>query len=261
MYNTCKIIITIILIILFVHFYIGYNTNYCIERNFCLTNKSLYYKRIIPYSCNIINSLNIPFHVNRKLNNHPNFIVTTIFLYPSKNKYNQYINFIKSFSVSNKGSILLFISVNISLYELLISSKYITEISNKNKILLYLHQLDKGYRFFKFRNNNTYCYIIYTNIEQNYYSNVFLKDVHYTMNKRRFPFTGYYAAATNLYSVIPYMLQIFDYFDYYFKYDFDQPAIINIKEFAFGNIKINKWYVFGTCLNLDSSFVCTNIKK
>lgn len=162
-------------------------------------------------------------------------------MYQSVNKYYQYLNFVKGFSNPNP------------------LSKYFTEIKYKNSMQLYLHKLDSGYYIFKYLNGNSFCYIFFTNIIQNYFNIDFLNNKHYTISNRKYKFSGYYAAGTNLYSVLPFMLGIFDYFNYYFKYDFDQPGFINIKEFAFG--KTQKWYLFGTCFKLDASFVCHNVKK
>lgn len=246
--------------ILLTYYYHGYNSNNCIERNFCLTNLSLSNKYKNPYSCRESNSITIPFHANRKLINNPNFVVVTIYMYPSVNKIYNYFKFIQNFTLSNNGEVLLLVSFNISLYKFLKSSNRFTEIIKRKKILLYLQKLDKGYSLFKYKYNKSYCYLFYTNIQQYYFSNDFLSHT-YPINFKMWNFSGYYAAGTNLYSVIPYMLKIFDYFDYYFKYDFDQPGSINIKEFAFGNYIKKKWYLFGTLLNLDFNVVCTNVKK
>lgn len=70
---------TLLLLIIFFSFILNYNTNNCIDTNLCLKNLSLNYKNSIPYSCNNSNSLNIPFHENRKWNNNPNYIVATIY--------------------------------------------------------------------------------------------------------------------------------------------------------------------------------------
>lgn len=237
------------------------NTNICIEKDLCLTNLSLTSSINNPYSCSDSNSLIIPFHANRKWNNNPNFIVVTLYMYPTTNKFHKYIKFINSFARSNNGKILLLVSFNFSLYKMIISTKFITKIKNKNNLLKYLHILDKGYILFTYKKNGSYCYLFYINIVQKYFSSDFLQNYHHTRNNRNYGFSGYYAAATNLYSVIPFMLNIFDYFDYYFKYDFDKPGIININEFAFNNIKPKKWYLFGTCFSLDASFICNNVKN
>lgn len=54
--------------------------------------------------------------------------------------------------------------------------------------------------------NNSYCYLIYTNTVQNYFDFDFLSKYHITYNQRKHKFPGYYAAGTNLYSVLPFML-------------------------------------------------------
>lgn len=238
-----------------------YNNNNCIEGNLCFRNLTLTFNTSLHYSCISSTSLNLPFHSNRKWTNNPKFIVATIYMYPSQKKYYNFIKFVRSFSISNKGEILLIVSCNISLYNNILSTKYITEIKSINKMFYIIRQLDNGYYIFKYSNKNSYCYILYTNIIQNYFSNEFINKIHHTMNNRKYRFSGYYAASTNLYSVLPFILKIFDYFDYYFKYDFDKPGIINIKEFALNNINNNRWYLFGTCLSLDAPFICNNVKN
>lgn len=261
----CNIINIIFIIIFIIYFYFGFNTISCIDQNLCLTNLSLTKNYFIPYSCNESHSINIPFHANRILRNNPNFIVVTIYLYHTEKKFFGYMDFVKLFAKSNTGKILLLVSFLIPLYNFFKSCNDITEIKSNYKILKHLHQLNERYSLFKFSNNESFCYIFYIKIEQHYFSKDFLKHTYHTMNYKKYPFSGYYAAGTNLYSVIPYMLKIFDYFDYYFKIDIDFkihiPKIMNINEFSFGNYKNSKWFLFGTKFNADADFVCTNVKE
>lgn len=250
-----------IIIITICNIYYKYDFN-CIDNNICLKNLTIShtntnYRKFI---CKNINSINLPFNPNRKISSNPKFIVATIYMYPSINKFYKYVQFIKAFSLANTRELLLLISVNISLYNSLITTQNIKKIK-KNRMIEKLDKLDNGYSVFKYTNNRSYCYIIYTQIIQKYFSNDFIISRHYTKNYRKYPFSGYYAASTNLYSVLPFLLKIFDYFDYYFKYDFDKLGYINIKNFAFGNYKENKWYLFGTCISEDSKFVCSNVKQ
>lgn len=187
----------------------------CIEQDLCLTNLSLSYLHTNPYICSKSNSLNLPFHANRKWNKYPNFIVVTLYFYPAENKYYRYIKFLESFASSNYGKVLLLVSFNISLYKMIISTKYISEINRNNKIFRHFHHLDMGYTIFKYKRETSFCYLFYTNILQNYFSKKFINSNHHTKNNKNYAFSGYYAAGTNLYSVIPFLLKIFDYFDYY----------------------------------------------
>lgn len=250
------------IILVIIGFYIFNNTyNNCIDSNVCFRNLSIIENSNSILSCSETNSIILPFKSNRKWNNNPNFVVTTLYMYASENYFYKYYKFIKSFSIHNKGEILLLVSFNISLYSCIFSSNYISEIRNNNYQIKYFQNLDYGYKVFRYSYNDSFCYIIYTNVNQHFFSIDFLNNTHYTMNKRKKKFTGYYAASTNLYAVIPFMLRIFDYFDYYFKYDFDKPGFINIREFAFSKHQTNQWYLFGTCIKLDASYVCSNIKR
>lgn len=254
-------LLLLFLYIIIIQYIYEYSNNNCIEKNLCFCNLSLVYNQYNSYSCSDSNSLNLPFHKNRHWNNNPNFIVATIYFYPSEKQFSNYIEFVETFSTANKGEVLLVVSCNISLYRYIITTKYISEIKRKSNIYYYIRQLDNGYNIFKYKKGNSFCYLLYTNIVQNYFNYDFLNNIHHTMNYKKYKFTGFYAASTNLYSVLPFMLRIFDYFDYYFKYDFDKPGIIDIKKFALKNIKNNKWYLFGTCLSLDAPFICYNIKN
>lgn len=106
----------------------------------------------------------------------------------------------------NKGEALFLVSFNISLYKQIKSIKQFKEIVKNNYIYKYISNLDKGYKFFKYTMNNSYCYLIYTNTVQNYFDFDFLSKYHITYNQRKHKFPGYYAAGTNLYSVLPFML-------------------------------------------------------
>lgn len=258
------LIVNALIIIIFICFYkIDYNSEEnCIENDFCFKNLTkLNSIKVKPYLCNETTSLYYRFHSNREWSKNPNYLVATIYMYPSHKQYYSYIDFVKSFSISNSGKILFLVTFTISLYKIICSTLNMLEVKSTKKIYNYLKKLDNSYSIFKYRINNSFCYILYTESKQQYFSNKFLLRMHHTMKNRNYYFSGYYAAATNLYSVLPFMFKIFDYFDFYFKYDFDLSGSINIKEFAFNGIKTKRWYLFGTCFNLDSYYVCNNVRR
>lgn len=106
--------------------------------------------------------------------------------------------------------------------------------------------------------------VFYTNTK---YSN-FEKFVNNSYNTRinNFKFSGYYAAGTNYYAYVPSHLGIFDFFDFFMKFDHDLILKLknNIQFEPFPLKKMitnNKYFFFGCKFIHDAHFVITNLYK
>lgn len=107
--------------------------------------------------------------------------------------------------------------------------------------------------------------IFYTNTKYSKFSYEFLNNYHFTSVSNH-SFKGYYAAGTNFYAYVPSHLGLFDFFDYFIKFDHDQikklEKKLDIEPFPLKKmITENKYFFFSCRLRHDAGYVSTNLYK
>ena len=141
--------------------------------------------------------------------------------------------------------------------------KYISKFSLSN-----IEIPNSEYFSFVSQSRNKIIDVFYTNTKKSKYTNFkidFLKNFHYT-SISRYKFIGYYAAGTNYYAYILSHLGIFDFFDFFVKFDHDLIKRLKKKPkfqpFPLKKmIMNNKYFFFGCKLKNDAHFVSTNLYK
>lgn len=113
--------------------------------------------------------------------------------------------------------------------------------------------------------NNKIIDIFYTNTKYSKFTNEFLKNNYYT-SVFNFPFSGYYAAGTNYYAYAPSHIGLFDFFDFFIKFDHDLIEQLhkkkNLEPFPLKKmISDNKYFFFSCSFKHDEHFVTTNLYK
>ncbi|OHT13845.1 hypothetical protein TRFO_15847 [Tritrichomonas foetus] len=199
------------------------------------------------------------FTPNRKVYDKAKVIYNLMVFYP-ESKMEQTLDRAKYFikQISEKytptltDSCFLLITVNYTVRNL--SQTFDRELFTKESI----HRLDYGYRFFQQKN----ILIFQTSIQQNLFSREFLESRHFTQ-VRHYPFTAHYAACFGILVYLPFMLQIYDYFDYFGRVDIDFDRFnLNYSIFPDHIISQNKdIHLIGCYHRLDCDFVSINVYK
>ena len=207
---------------------------------------------------------------NRKTpDNNSNILITLILIYPNpfsllKLKLANYIN-VLSREVDLNFSIGI-ITCNQDISNLMINNssqlnlKYISKFTLNN-----LEIPNSEYFTFVTYSNNKTIDIFYTNTIYSNFSDNFLKKIHHTSILNR-AFRGYYAAGTNYYTYVPSHLGIFDFFDFFLKFDHDLTKLLNkrpnLEPFPLKKMIRNNQYFFFSCqFGFDAHFVTTNLYK
>jgi hypothetical protein len=170
---------------------------------------------------------------NRKMPNYnSNILVTLILIYPKpfnllKLELSKYINFISK-EVDFNFSIGI-ITCNQDISHLMINNssqlnlKYISRFTLNN-----IEIPNSEYFSFVTHSNNKIIDVFYTNTKYSKFSSSFLNKTHYT-SIQKFRFGGYYATGTNYYAYAPSHIGLFDFFDFFLKFDHDLLRSIHKK--------------------------------
>ena len=196
-------------------------------------------------------------------------LITLILIYPNpfillKLKLSNYIDTLSREIDFNFS--LGIITCNQDISDLMINNsfqlnlKYISRFTLNN-----LENPNSEYFTFVTHSNNKIIDVFYINTIYLNFSSNFLKTIHRTSISKRI-FSGYYAAGTNYYTYAPSHLGIFDFFDFFLKFDFDLIKNLsrrpNHKPFPLKEmIKNNKYFFFSCQFKYDSNFVTTNLYK
>ena len=207
---------------------------------------------------------------NRKAPNfNSNILVTLILMYKDpftilKLKIVDYI-YILSKEVDFNFSLAI-ITCNHDISNLLINNhsqiklKYISRFTLKNIEIPNSECLS----FVTYSRNKTID-IFYTNTKYAKFDKNFLYKSHYT-SIANFSFSGFYAAGTNFYSYVPSHIGLFDFFDFFIKFDHDLIKKLRNKP-SFESFPLrkmilnNKYFFFGCKVSIDAYFVTNNLYK
>ena len=204
-----------------------------------------------------------------KPNFNSNILITLILMYSSpfsilKKKLIDYIN-IMSKEIDFNFSIAI-ITCNKDISTLMI--KHSSQLNLKYISRFYLNNIEiPNSEFFTFvtHSSNKTIDLFYTNILFSKFVDNFVKKTYYTL-VRKYKFFGYYAAGTNFYGYAPSHIGLFDFFDFFIKFDHDLIKKLKnkpkLEPFPLKKmIKNNKYFFFGCKLKYDSYFVTTNLHK
>jgi hypothetical protein len=197
-----------------------------------------------------------------------NILVTLILIYPDpfiiiKSKIIDYIDSISKEIDFNFSLAIITCYNDISKLMIKESSqinlKYISRFTLNNIGI----PKSKYYSFVTHSRNKTID-IFYTNTQFSKFKNFINKDYYTSVNN--FKFSGYYSAGTNYYAYVPSHIGLFDFYDFFIKFDHDQIKMLKynpaLDSFPLKYmIKNNKFFFFGCSLNIDESFVTTNLYK
>ena len=207
---------------------------------------------------------------NRKTPNlNSNILVTLILIYPDpysiiKSKISDYINTL-SLEIGFNFSIAI-ITCNNDISNLLIKNSFQINLKYISKFTLNNIEIPNSECFsFVAHSNNKIIDIFYTNTQFSKFNSDFLKKTLYTpINNLKFK--GYYAAGTNYYAYAPSHIGLFDFFDFFIKFDFDLIHKLKNKPyhepFPLKKMIENNNYFFFSCVFLnDENYVTTNLYK
>jgi hypothetical protein len=260
-----KILIIILIIFVFELIIIDLNPN----SNIIKIENRIYYNKSFGLNYLDICQKKYLMRFNRE---NPNFksniLVTLILIYPNpfiiiKANIVDYIDIISKEIDFNFSLAIITCNNNISNIMINESSKinlkYISRFTLNN-----IGIPKSEYYSFVTHSRNKTIDVFYTNTHFSKFKNYVNKDYYTSVNKRKF--TGYYSAGTNYYAYVPSHIGLFDYFDFFIKFDHDQ-----IKKLKFNStfepfplkymIKNNNYFFFGCLLKNDNSVVTTNLYK
>lgn len=205
----------------------------------------------------------------RTPDNDSNILITLILIYPNpfillKLKLSQYID-ILSREIDFNFSLAI-ITCNNDISNLLINKSYQLNLKYISRFTLNNLEIPNSEYFtFVTFSNNKIIDIFYTNTIYSNFSSKFLKKIHFTSILNR-KFTGYYAAGTNYYAYAPSHMGIFDFFDFFLKFDHDLLKHLdkrpNLEPFPLKKMIRNNNYFFFSCqFGYDVHYVTTNLYK
>lgn len=220
------------------------------------------------YGLNVFNCVKknnfLFYHNNRKSSSNKIAILPILLWYSEKileKAFFHAIEIVKSVcNVNNSMIVYAILTVDIDLSYLFKEIDYITSYNcSIYRLCKYFLNLDYSYKLFEIGENYK-CSLLYGCIKQYIFPPNFIKRSILTPYNECI-FSGRYASAVNLYPVLPFILKIFDYFDYIIKYDIDN-RVSNISfEFDLGNVFKKEYYLVGCNLVNDNKILTTNIFK
>ena len=164
---------------------------------------------------------------------------------------------------------LAIITYNNDISNLLIANNYYTRLKYISSFTLRNLEIPKSEYFsFVIHSRNKIIDVFYTDTKKSKYTNFemdFLNKSHYT-SILGYKFNGFYAAGTNYYTYVLSHLSIYDFFDFFIKFDYDQIKNLkskpNLEPFPLKKmIRKKKYFFFGCELFYDEYFVSTNLYK
>jgi len=207
---------------------------------------------------------------NRKTPNYnSNILITLILIYPNpfillKTRLSNYIDTLTR-EIDFNFSIAI-ITCNDDISDLLINNSFQLNLKYISRFILNNLEIPSSEYFsFVTQSNKRIIDIFYTNTIYSKFSSNFLKTIHHT-SISKFKFSGYYAAGTNYYTYAPSHLGIFDFFDFFIKFDHDLIKDLkrrpNLEPFPLKKmIKNNNYFFFSCQFRNDAHFVTTNLYK
>ena len=240
------------------------------KTNFINVERRFYYNKSFGLNYLDICQKNYLMKFNRNTPNfNSNILVTLILIYPDpyeilKRKFEKYIDIISG-EIHFNFSILI-ITCNHDISNLIIKRKSEINLKFISKFkLTNIEILNSDYFSFVAYSRNKTIDIFYVNTEFSKFDDQFLNTSHFT-SIFNFGFTGYYAAGTNYYAYVPSHLGIFDFFDFFIKFDHD--LIDDLKKnqtfepFPLKKmIQNNQFFYFSCILMNDAIFVTNNLYK
>lgn len=198
-----------------------------------------------------------------------NILITLIFIYPDPFKIIKYrlSDYIDSLSKEIDFNFsLAIITCNNDISKLMINNS--SQMNLKYYSRFFLNNIEipnSEYFSFVSHSNNKTIDVFYTNTKYPKFSPNFLNSLHNTA-VHNYKFTGFYAAGTNYYSYVPSHAGIFDFFDFFIKFDFDLIKKLhkmpNLESFPLKKmIKNNNYFFFSCRFRHDADFVTTNLYK
>ena len=241
------------------------NNSFSVE-NRIYYNKSLGFNRLDMCEKEFLMKFN-----RKNPDDNSNILLTLILIYPNifyllKAKFPKYIDIdIVSKEVDFNFSIAI-ITCNMDISQLLISKsselklKYISNFTLNN-----IGIRNTKYFAFTTHSNNKTIDVFYTNTIYPNFNYSFLSRIHYTPILN-FRFSGYYAAGTNLHTFVPSHMGLFDFFDFFLKFDHDLVYKLNkrpnLESFPLKKmIKNNQYFFFSCQFRHDERKVTTNLYK
>ncbi len=227
----------------------------------------IYYNKSFGYNYLGICEKDFSMKYNRKEpNDNSNILITLILAYSNpfqilQKKFDDYIDVLSKEIDFNFSLVIITYNNDISnlMRKKQSQIKYFAKFTLKNINI----PDSKCFSFITYSNNKTID-IFYTNIKLSLFEN-FIKNT-YNTSVNNHIFSGYYAVGTNLYAYAPSHIGLFDYFDFFMKFDHDLPKQLKINNtfepFPLKKmIKNNKYFFFGCILSNDRSFVTNNLYK
>ena len=207
---------------------------------------------------------------NRNIPNlNSNILITLILIYPDPfsilySKLSKIIN-IMSKEINFNFSLAI-ITCNHDISSLLIKNSIKIKIKYISKFRLNNIDISNSdYYSFVSHSRNKTIDIFYTDTKYPKFNINFLNKT-YKTSIRNYLFRGFYAAGTNYYSYIPSHLSLYDFFDFFIKFDHDLSSKLKKKKFfePFPLRKMilnNKYFFFSCKFKNDARFVTTNLYK
>lgn len=250
--------------------------NYLNQKKFFKSNSNIiqvenriYYNKSLGLNYLDICQKNFLMKFNRNIPNfNSNILITLILIYPNpfdklKLKLADYIDII-SREVDFNFSLAI-ITCNHDISNLMINNysqinlKYISKF-NLNNIEI---PNSECFSFVTYSGNKTID-VFYTNTKYSKFEK-FINKFHYTSIKK-YKFKGYYAAGTNYYAYVPSHVGLFDFFDFFLKFDHDLIKKLKNKQsfepFPLKKmIQNNNYFFFGCKFRHDAYFVTNNLYK
>ena len=198
-----------------------------------------------------------------------NILITMILIYPNpfsilKSKFYDYINIVSK-EINFNFSIAI-ITCNHDISNLLIRNDANIKLKYISKFTLNNIEIPNSECFsFVTHSRNKTIDVFYTNTLFSKFNNTFLNKRYYT-SVSNYSFRGYYAAGTNYYAYAPSHIAIFDFFDFFIKFDMDLIKKLKNKPFQepfpLKRMIANNNYFFFACRFFhDARFVTTNLYK
>jgi hypothetical protein len=195
-------------------------------------------------------------------------LVTLILIYPNpfdilKKKLLNYVNILSEAIDFNFSIAILTYNKDISKLMLKQSSqinlKFISTFSLNN-----IEIPNSKYFSFVTHSRNKIIDVFYTNMQFSKYKNFIYNN--YKTSIRQYEFSGYYALGTNFYAYAPSHLALFDFFDFFIKFDHDLIGKLQqtklLQPFPLTKmIRKNKYFFFACYFMNDADFVTTNLYK
>ena len=195
-------------------------------------------------------------------------LLTLILIYPDpfsilKSRIVDYIDIISKEIDFNFS--LAIITYNHDISNLLIRNNSQTNLKFISKFTLNNIEIPNSECFsFVTHSRNKTIDVFYTNTKYSKFEN-FVNKYHYTFVNNLI-FQGNYAAGTNFYAYAPSHIGLFDFFDFFMKFDHDLIKLMKNKPtfepFPLRKmIRNNNYFFFGCKLNYDALYVTTNLYK